>query len=685
MFKTSFRALSIIEHTKHSLAPAERPIKREMNQSSHQKMSLSIFVPLAFTLPRDIILAFSPPQPLFNWYVSSSHRFAPHSVFVLSSSAQLSLETILENPDCFPNTSGILGSLSQDNTAGDYQEFLTALSKEWMHYSNYESNIISENESWIDNNISPSSPKIATAVGTATSYSTVQALDHLHHSESLNGYSTVLHEQQNLASDNLPSYYHPAAAEKYGFLSHLARDYGYEDSSPNLLRDLANSLPQPDDHLGMKDSINFDEYARYHDGNLYYYVADNGLNVAATNVPGGNEVTSPYIPDASTTGELLSANNQNAASDTTDTLSSQLPDIAYAQAFDHTETASKRFSMPQLSKVQTIRSHNADEAISKIKSFATHSTDAINEALVKAKTSGSSQLNNLIGSVHHSFDRLPEKVASIKSSSAESMSREFENVKLSSFDKLNVPNLGVSKLAAKIPQLPSIPGDKITMTTAESLGVEGHRAASSVHASFTDTSLADIGKSILGGIQSLSGIFFRFIDWIIATVAGTSLSQILNSVHISISTLIDNTSSSITNLINGLGDLTIREIFQAFLTLILVVTDMIFKVTNALVYLISGKDAGDWALQANSVVHTYGDQLLAKAGTAYQDVTHKSLGELAIAIGDYSHHVGEELLTVMNCFSPQSGTEIVTAGHMSSLTTDNLDNIAKAVQTSLTL
>ena len=682
-----------------------------MNQTCRQSLS---FVALVFMLSENT-MAFTPPRPRYNT-ASSSHantrgRNDQRGIVVLGSSSQLSLETILENPDSFPNTSRILGALSQDNTAGDYKEFLTALSEEWPQYSNVVSKIIPENESWMGRNISPSSPKIATAVGTATSYATVQALDHMHRYESWNGYSTALHEQQSFSSDDSPSYYHPAAVvpvEGYE-PSHLAQDYHYENSSPNLLRDLAKSLPPPDDPLGMTDSIYYDEFAPYHDESLYY-VADSGLDVAVANVPDGNQVAAPSIPAMSTsTGDVLPANIQSAASDATSTLSSQLSDIAYYQSFDRTETASKRFSMPQFPKAQTIGSHNADEAVSRIKSFATHSTEAINKALAEAKTSGSSQLNDLFGSASHSFDGLPEKVVSIKSSSAESINRavsEFEKVKVPSFDTSKVPSLDVSKLPnvdmskmkmpmapsipkmdvhVKLPQVPSISGVKSGMTTAESLAVEGQKAATSAHVSFTDNSLADIGNSILGGIQSLGGILFKFIDWIIVAVAGTSLSQILSSIQTSISTLIDNASSSIVNLFNGLGNLTIREIFQAFLTLILVVTDMIFKVTNALVYVISGKDAGDWALQANSAVHTYGDQLLAQAGATYQDVTHKSLGELANSIGDYSHHVGEELLAVLNSFSTQSGVETVMTGDVSYLSAENLDTIATAVQTALTL
>ena len=122
--------------------------------------------------------------------------------------------------------------------------------------------------------------------------------------------------------------------------------------------------------------------------------------------------------------------------------------------------------------------------------------------------------------------------------------------------------------------------------------------------------------------------------------------------------------------------------------MLLVVVDMILKVTNAIAYLISSKDAGDWALQANTAIHTAGDPLLAQASSTYQDLTHKSFGELAGLIGDYSHHVVEELLAMMNSLSSYAGGvvgSIIDGADVSYLSAENLDSIASAVQTALSL
>jgi hypothetical protein len=294
----------------------------------------------------------------------------------------------------------------------------------------------------------------------------------------------------------------------------------------------------------------------------------------------------------------------------------------------------------------------------------------------------------------------------IKVSSFDTKIPSFDTSKIPSFDasKMNIPKLDISKLPRvdvsnmKLPSTPAMPNVDMSKLKMPVPSISGFKSTippeaapektAVAHYNIADTSLSDIGHSVFDSIKYIGGILFQFLDWIIGAVVGTNLSQILTSVQTSISLLIENASSSVANTLNGLGNMTLREVLQAFFTILLVIVDMILKVTNALVYLISGKDAGDWALQANSAVHGYGDELLARAGAAYQDVTHKSLGELASSIGDYSHHVGEELLAVMNGLSTQAGgvaDGVLSAGDVSYLSAENLDTIVASVQTALTL
>jgi hypothetical protein len=160
-----------------------------MNQSI-SKVRWNTSLALVLTLPQHVV-SFTSPMHQCNPLVSSSPctrtnagqslGLQQHASTKLHNASPLSLDAIMENDNLFPNTSRILRALSQDNT-GDYKEFLTALSQEWIEYSAQNE---AANDNWIKCNIGQSSPKIATAVGTVSGYATVQGLDYMHHYDTL--------------------------------------------------------------------------------------------------------------------------------------------------------------------------------------------------------------------------------------------------------------------------------------------------------------------------------------------------------------------------------------------------------------------------------------------------------------------------------------------------------------------
>jgi len=645
----------------------------------HTKVNAIASLAITVVLPQNA-LAFA----FIASFISSTGQNTRLRPRPLYNSPTLSLDTIIENPSAFPNTNRILGDISHDDTAGnDYREFLTALSQEWRQYSSSRGNLEQsgpdENETWFSRNISPSSSTTSAAVGTASGYATMQGLNYIRHdgaswleipSESPNG------EQYFASADSVSDNSGHGLSGGYEPHPYLVQDHHYQESSSNVLRDLAKSLPPPVEP-------NYYEVGPYYDDSLKYVsdISSAGIDMAASNTPDVSDVTTSILAAK----DVLPPGVKDATADSTNSLSSQLSEITYAQSFDQAGTSSKQFSMPHFSKPSTLESPNAGEAISKVKEFATRSTESINHALNEAKDLGASQLNQLFGSMSHSLEGIPERVASIGSSSADSFGKavhELEKVKIPPVPSM--PSMGTSRVNI-MPSVPSLYSGQDGMASAQSIAIEGSKTVSSSHMNFADSSLADIGNSVLGGIEYLGGTLFGFLDWMIGAISGTSLSQILSSVQTSLSNLIDNASSSALSLLNSLGNLTIKEILEAFLTLLLVITDVIMKVSNALVYLISGKDAAGWALQASSAVNSYGTQLLAQAGSTYQDVTHKSLGELAVSIGDYSHHVGEELLAVINTLSTHGGLLSGMGGDVSYLSAENLDTIAAAVQTALAL
>ncbi|KAL7520213.1 hypothetical protein ACHAWX_005815 [Stephanocyclus meneghinianus] len=683
---------------------------------------------LALALPQQQAFSFSPVFPAAplpttrRTSLAQRPRRIASSAVALHGRSPLSLDTILENPESFPNTSRILRSLSAGETGDDhhgaYRDFLAALSDEWMRYSDGDW-VAEAAADTTQRSMAVSTPGIAATVGVATGFAAMQAQDF---AQGYQDSSSVWAMQQGQPTD---FYNHGSPQQHFvsytgGYEPHpyLTQNYHFGEGQSNVLRDLARNLPPPvekvSDYTTASDSYYDGGYPVYDDS--WHYVAQDtsGMEVPVANgMSQMSDMTMPSAPPALIDGDALPSAVQEAATGLANSLSSQLSDVSYSQSFTQIDTAAKRFSIPRATKVPISSDAapsnvDADAVVSRVKEFASHSTESINHALSEVKEMGSSQLNHLFGSVAHSFQDFPQRVASAGSESVESIGRVVGEVKMPSWDvvtmpsldaisKIKMPSMDTSKVPSfdvskvKLPSLPSFSDFKsgVGMIPTESVGIAfGSNAASSNQFNFADTTLSDVGDAIFGSIQFLGGILFQFLDWVIRAVVGTNLSQVLGKVQTSVASFIDNASSSVVNLLDSFGDLTLKQLLQAFLTVLLVVVDMILKVTNAVVYLISGKDAGDWALQANTAIHTAGDQLLAQASSTYQDVTHKTFGELAGSIGDYSHHVGEELLAMMTSLSTYAGgvaENVIDGADVSYLSAENLESIASAVQTALSL
>jgi len=195
-----------------------------------------------------------------------------------------------------------------------------------------------------------------------------------------------------------------------------------------------------------------------------------------------------------------------------------------------------------------------------------------------------------------------------------------------------------------------------------------------------DASLSDFGNGIVSSIQFIGGVLVKFLDLILGAVAGTSVASLLNDVQTSVSSVINGASHAVMSTIDNVANMSVKEILQHLVALIIAITDILLKIANAVVYILSGRDGGDWALQASTSVHDASSQLMATAAHTYDEVTHESISQLTHAIGDYSQHVGSEFLAMVGNLNGEA-----VDGISSMLDADTLDSVATAVQTALTL
>jgi len=190
---------------------------------------------------------------------------------------------------------------------------------------------------------------------------------------------------------------------------------------------------------------------------------------------------------------------------------------------------------------------------------------------------------------------------------------------------------------------------------------------------FGDASLSDFGHAVLSSLHYIGEMFLKVIDSILNLVAGTSIEATLVATQTSISTTIDNASHSVVSTLNAIGDISIRDVFNGILTLILMIGDILLKATNAAVYLASGKDGAAWSLQAQASVHDASSYVASQ----YSSFTHTSMSEFASLIGDYSNQVSDQLVALLNTLDSSTLAD--------SIPPDAIDGAMSAVQTAIAM
>jgi len=259
------------------------------------------------------------------------------------------------------------------------------------------------------------------------------------------------------------------------------------------------------------------------------------------------------------------------------------------------------------------------------------------------------------------------------------------NVPNVKFDAPTLPHVDLPAVNIQTPPLPAVNMPNIPPPSLPTPVVEGTNAAMK---SVGDASLSDFGNGVISAIKFTGGIMVKFLDFILNAVAGTSVASILTNVQTSVNSVIDNATHSVLSTINGIANMSVKEILQNLMALIIAITDILLKIMNAVIYLISGRDGENWLLQATTTVNEASSHLLAQASLTYHDITHASMAELAHNIGDYSQYVGNELYALMGSLNGAEGDILLSSldgssGHM--LNADVLDGVAAAVQTAMNM
>ena len=568
--------------------------------------------------------------------------------------------------------------------------------------------------------------------------SSIPTIDDIHPSSSSSLVDNVNNNlgqlQQDVASPSTTvdfgnTYYYDSSSshEQVGnaLTSHIGSSSTEGGGGGGILRELASSIPITEEQSTLHDIMEVDYVGYTTENSVTPSIMEGAMqdNVVVTDSSSGggggglsdvynSAVTTPMDQAASTIPPEVNNN------DLSNTLSSQLSDLSYDGMH------SSNPSLPSSSSTNTdMISDSIKNKLDELKLPQYH-IESLENALSSIKSASESSKRgweNAFHTMSHTFDGLQDKVADV-SNSYEGLSRQFGNVvhagssrvvelrdESNNFmSRLELPTR--TKNVNNLPHLENTALPKVNLATSEALpgftklddvsslsnlpsmndlhihppampNLHITEATSMAAQRVGDASLSDFGNSILSTIQFTGGILVKFVDLILGVVAsGMSVSSILSTVHSSVSSVIDDASHTVISTLTNIGNMSIIEIVQHLLALVVAITDIMLKIMNAIVYILSGKDGFEWALQATTSMDEATSRLLARATLTYDDVTHTSLTQLAQNVGEYSEHVGQEFVTLIGSLH---GVDLLS--NDITIPEDTLDGIVTAVQTSLSM
>jgi hypothetical protein len=465
----------------------------------------------------------------------------------------------------------------------------------------------------------------------------------------------------------------------------FSRWHSEQGGSSNPLRNLAASLPPPIERLRGTGG----EYYSEEDMASQWMVATrtDEFNVAMDTTPSmsgldglidGLSFTDVSNHPIISIGDVGSSSATAIPSDASNSFTTNFPDVSsYDDIFKGTdELKSSDFAhtfssnLPKISmdfikdKVDAV-AHS--QQLNSLSEFASSSGASMTDALISAKESGAARLGSLFGPVSRAMGQVQGKIVSAGPSSMRGLEHAAQ-----SLDPPHTPFAPFSKFTNV--QVGTTEGSSSSLQNAGEAALHSFHVPAPVSSAIqhaSDASLADIGNGIINAVKFMTEILLTVVDANLDLLApGSNSASVLEIVQSSVISMLDDASYTVASLMNDVGNLSLKDIVHNLMVLIVATADILLKIMNSVVYLISGKDTSGWALQATSAVNEASTQLLAQAN----EVTHRSIGDLASSIGDYSHHVGYELVALI---ASRNGVE----GPMDGA----LDVVTTAVQTSLSL
>jgi len=337
-----------------------------------------------------------------------------------------------------------------------------------------------------------------------------------------------------------------------------------------------------------------------------------------------------------------------ATTEETSDLSSQLSGLSYKSLATTTESSTKSFFDSQLSGL-SYETFGNDE----VKKAATSTT----KQFFRQTQGDASTISNIASSAKSSLGSVASGISD-SFSKAESAGSAPLGKLFAKASTQGAPNVSGSESAPLQAINGALEAEKNTILKAANEVIETEKSTiSKVTNAVGEKSLSDIGDSVVGGIKTVGNVSGKVLNVVVEdTGIGTKVAKLVAAAQTSINTMIDNAVHSVQVTMNDIGNITITQAIKMFIKLIVAIVNILFMVINAVLKVVSGKPAQEWALVATGAVKDETGKLLTKTAETANNLSHKSLGELSSMVGKFSHDVSDHVVSSLSVlgYSSQS-------------------------------
>lgn len=370
-------------------------------------------------------------------------------------------------------------------------------------------------------------------------------------------------------------------------------------------------------------------------------------------------------------GAMEAASNNLAESlpsefELSDSLSSQLSGLSYGSFVDEKATkatkASADFAFDQMSGGPS--------------KFSEMSAD------ISGKIGAS--MNGLFGKVSSSLEASTNKIAQAGSSSVQELETVVKAVP-------KVVETGAGNIASTVAQRGAVSANAVSASLnaekaafAQSLNAEKAVIAQSTSNTVETVgkeTLSDLGNGVIHAIKVVAAFFVQVLDSVLKELLGTTTGELIHIAKVSVDTAVSGAVNSVTHTVSDIGNMTMSQMIQNLVGLVVMITKFILTVLNAVVKLLSGKEASEWALAATTTVTQKAGELTSLASSTATDLTHRSFAELVSSVDSFSTDVGKQLIEGAGVLTDAVSTQLATDGG-AAFAGSTIDGVASALQAS---